>query len=171
MQGPTRVATTTTNALGQYSFGYLESGVYDVVAVAPSGGVSLDAVAGTGANSQERVSANDVRIGLLNSQSSSGNHFVVAAPVAAFALWPVHPNPAQGTVRFGFALPHESNVRLAVLDVQGRERLVLAEGPYPAGRHALEWTGRARENLHSGLYFVQLDVAGRTLVQRFALVR
>src|SRR6185295_11839335 len=35
-QGVTTVATTTTNASGQYSFGYMESGTYDVVVTPPA---------------------------------------------------------------------------------------------------------------------------------------
>jgi hypothetical protein len=58
-----------------------------------------------------------------------------------------------------------------VHDVQGRELLVLADGPFPAGRHSIDWTSSARTRLGPGLYFVRLTVPGRSFVQRFALVR
>jgi len=77
-QGLTTIATTTTNALGQYSFGYLESGTYDVVPTPPAGGSNVDATAGTGATTQTRISASDVQIVMTNAQSSSANNFVVA---------------------------------------------------------------------------------------------
>ncbi len=86
-QGVTTVATTTTNALGQYSFGYLESGTYDVVATAPAGGTNVDAIAGTGATTNTRVSSSDVQMALTDAQASSANNFVVAStkPLAATA--------------------------------------------------------------------------------------
>jgi hypothetical protein len=96
---------------------------------------------------------------------------VGGGPVTAVALAPVWPNPARGSMRFGFALPHEADVHLAVHDVQGRELLVLADGRHPAGRHALDWTGGPRSALDPGLYFVRLSVMGRTLVRRFVYMR
>lgn len=92
-------------------------------------------------------------------------------PVTALALAPVWPNPARGPVRFGFALPQEARVHLGVLDVQGRELLVLADGAYPAGRHSLDWRGASRDALDPGLYFVRLNVLGRTLVRRFVYMK
>jgi hypothetical protein len=78
-QGATTVASTTTNASGQYSFGYLESGTYDVVVTPPAGGTNVDAVAGAGGTTQTRISASDVQIVMTNAQSSSANNFVVAS--------------------------------------------------------------------------------------------
>jgi len=55
--------------------------------------------------------------------------------------------------------------------VQGRELLVLADGPLPAGRHSFDWTSTSHSRLDPGLYFVRFTVPGRSFVQRFALVR
>ena len=56
-------------------------------------------------------------------------------------------------------------------EVLTRRLLVLADGPFPAGRHSVDWTSSARVHLGPGLYFVRFSVPGRSFVQRFALVR
>ena len=86
-------------------------------------------------------------------------------------LAPVVPNPVRGGTRVAFALPRESNIRLSVHDVQGRERLLLAEGAFAPGRHSLDWTAGGSQTLDPGLYFVRLQVSGRTLTQRFTVGR
>ncbi len=88
MQGATSLATTLTNASGNYNFGYLESGVYDVV-VTPPGGAALDAITGTGGTSQTRVSASDLQVNLTNAQTSSSNNFIVSS---------THPVPVTSNV-------------------------------------------------------------------------
>jgi hypothetical protein len=78
-------------------------------------------------------------------------------PVTAFALAPVFPNPMRGAGTFAFALPRESRVRLSVLDVQGREVLLLEDGVRPAGWHTLAWRNGERTRLGAGLYFARLQ--------------
>jgi acyl-coenzyme A thioesterase PaaI-like protein len=52
------------------------------------------------------------------------------------------PNPALGSTRVDFAVARAGTVRLSVLDVAGREQVVLARGNYAAGRHTIQWDGR-----------------------------
>jgi len=92
-------------------------------------------------------------------------------PVADFELAPVQPNPLRGAGRIGFALPSASRVRLSVMDVQGREVAVLAEGVFEAGRHQVRWDGASAGQVGPGLYFVRLSVAGRSLVRRTVVTR
>ena len=47
--------------------------------------------------------------------------------------------------------------------------MALADGEFAAGRHQVELANR--KTLASGLYFVRLEVAGRTLVKRFVMSR
>jgi hypothetical protein len=91
--------------------------------------------------------------------------------VVDFELAPVQPNPLRGVGRIGFALPRASRVRLSVLDVQGREVAVLAEGVFEAGRHQVRWEGASTGRVGPGLYFVRLSVAGRSLVRRTVVTR
>src|SRR5262249_26119753 len=79
MQGATTVATTTTNALGQYSFGCLHTGTYDAGVTPPAGGLAVDAIPGAGGATQTRIAANDTRIVMNDTQSSSANDFAVSS--------------------------------------------------------------------------------------------
>jgi len=142
--------------------GLANSGAYNWTVTGP---VTSNALLRATARDAASNSAQDVSDAVFSIADPTG---VDGGPVTAVALAPVWPNPARGTLRFGFALPHEANVRLGVLDVQGRELLVPADGTFPAGRHSLD--GRAGA-LDPGLYFVRLHALGRTLVRRFAYVK
>jgi len=89
--------------------------------------------------------------------------------VTAFALSPLSPNPVRGQARFDLALPQDARVRLAVYDLQGRERLVLADDLFPAGRHTVDGAMIAAAGLDPGLYFLRMTVPGKNLVRRFLL--
>jgi M6 family metalloprotease-like protein len=92
--------------------------------------------------------------------------------VAALALEPARPSPMRGTGRIGFALPREARARLSVLDLQGREVAVLADGVFPAGRHTAMWDGNTeRGSAPAGLYFVRLSAEGRVFSQRLVRLR
>ena len=72
----------------------------------------------------------------------------------------------------GFALPRATQVRLSVLDIQGREVAVLAQGMFEAGRHSVEWDGRGREGaLGAGLYLVRLQTPGQVQVKKMVWAR
>ncbi len=90
----------------------------------------------------------------------------------ALALEPVRPSPMRGTGQIGFVLPRAARARLSVLDLQGREVAVLADGVFPAGRHAATWDGRTgRGSAPAGLYFVRLSAEGRVFSQRLVRLR
>jgi len=92
--------------------------------------------------------------------------------VTSFALGNALPNPARGGARIPFALPRESDVRIEVLDVQGRIAATLADGRLPAGRHEVKWDGTGSAGaLRPGLYLVRMRVAGTTFVRRVTLTR
>lgn len=88
--------------------------------------------------------------------------------VAAFAMDPIAPNPARGATPVRFALPHRADVRVSVLDVQGREVAVLADGAFEAGRHSVTLEGA---RLSPGLFFVRVQSGGVSLAKRVAIVR
>lgn len=99
--------------------------------------------------------------------NGSGNR-----PVAAPALEPARPSPMRGTGQLVFVLPREANARLSVLDLQGREIAVLADGVFPAGRHTATWDGRTGQgSAPAGLYFVRLLAEGRVSSQRLVRLR
>jgi hypothetical protein len=77
----------------------------------------------------------------------------------AFALHPSQPNPFADRTTLRFDLPVGANVRLAIYDLQGRLRQVVAERWFAAGSHALAWDGRGADgaSLGPGIYFAVLE--------------
>jgi immune inhibitor A len=101
-----------------------------------------------------------------------GSTGVGGGPVAALALEPARPSPMRGTGQIGFVLPRAAHARLGILDLQGREVAVLADGVFPAGRHTASWDGRTeRGSAPAGLYFVRLLAEGRVLSQRLVRLK
>jgi hypothetical protein len=95
-----------------------------------------------------------------------------ASPVTVFALGAVQPNPSRGTIQFGYQLPRDARARLSIVDVQGREIAVIADGPVAAGRHVATWSGATPGGQAArGLYFVRFIAGGKVFSRRFALVR
>jgi hypothetical protein len=85
------------------------------------------------------------------------------------ALEPPAPNPIHSeSATIAFVLPRSSRVRLTLLDVQGREAALLADGVREPGRHtATLEAGRLRP----GLYFLRLETAGQKLQKRAIILR
>ncbi len=111
----------------------------------------------------------DVRAFVLDVKDANGP---AAGRAVALALDPVRPSPMRGTGRIGFVLPREAGARVSILDLQGREVAVLADGVFPAGRHTATWDGRTGQGTApAGLYFVRLVAEDRVLSQRLVRLR
>lgn len=79
------------------------------------------------------------------------------------------PSPSRGDVSFALALPAESQVRLAVFDVAGREIGTPLELHLDAGHHQLRWKSLdGRPGVYFGVLEVNGAVQGR---RRIVLVR
>ena len=136
--------------------GFLAPGVcYDTTDVDPSD--STDVVGVTLAMSAVKAEA--------------GIERTADAPVLAFSLAPAFPNPSHGVAYIGWAAPRESNVRLSVHDVQGREVAVLADGVYAAGRHGVRWGASSAKEVSTGVYFVRLETPDGVFTRRVAMIR
>ncbi len=104
------------------------------------------------------------------SQSVFGPVKGTSASPKQFELAGAWPNPTTGGLKAEFAVPREANVRLSVVDLQGREVTVLAGGTYAPGRYQVSWDGRARAGpLPAGLYFVRFRTPDRSLVSRVVI--
>ena len=105
---------------------------------------------------------------------------VVFGPVAGtasapreFALAAAYPNPTKGALRTEFSVPKQANVRLSLVDLQGRVVAVLAAGSYSPGRYQVDWDGRADRGgpAAAGRYFLRFESPGKTLVSRVVIAR
>ena len=92
-------------------------------------------------------------------------------PLPVGVSFVIAPNPARAS-HVTFGLPKRDHVRIAVYDLAGRQRAVLADGEYPAGRHTLEWDGRdgGGTPVGAGVYFYKLKIAGQTYNTRGVLL-
>ncbi len=93
-----------------------------------------------------------------------------AAPsvTGLFALAQNYPNPFNPKTVISGQWTADSNVRLVVYDLLGREVAVLANGRYPAGRYSFTFDGR---KLASGVYFYRLTAGAFSAVRNMLLVR
>ena len=94
-------------------------------------------------------------------------------PAADLRLLPAHPNPFNPRTKLSFDLPHDGRVHLAVYDVGGRLVRILSDGPLPAGRHQVTWSGvdEAGRPVATGAYLLRLRQGTHTAVQRVTLMK
>jgi hypothetical protein len=83
------------------------------------------------------------------------------------ALRGVSPNPARGETTIEYALHEAAPVRIEVLDMAGRRVATVEDGERAAGTYRVPWSSvKAAGAVPPGLYFVRLQVAGRTVGDR-----
>ena len=82
------------------------------------------------------------------------------------------PNPAGGSASVRLALPHGAHVALVIHDLFGREVRHLLAGAVPAGERAVTWDLRdaSGARVADGIYFIRLEVEGRRITRRLAVV-
>jgi hypothetical protein len=78
------------------------------------------------------------------------------------------PNPFNPLLNIQIALEQPGPLALQVVDLQGRRVAQLAQGNWPAGRHAYHWNGDGQP---SGLYLLQLETAQGRECQRVMLLK
>ena len=94
------------------------------------------------------------------------------AAITQFAVTHVAPNPSKGFVNVEFTVPRAANVKVSIMDVQGRTVATLADGVHSAGRYQATWSGDLNgSKAPSGLYFVRMQAPGVTSTRRVAITR
>ncbi|MFZ1322094.1 MAG: T9SS type A sorting domain-containing protein, partial [Ignavibacteria bacterium] len=83
-----------------------------------------------------------------------------------FKLENNYPNPFNPTTKIKFSLPSETNVKLAVYDITGREVSVLENQVLKAGVFEYQWNG---SGLSSGVYFYKLTAGSFSQVKKMIL--
>lgn len=91
-----------------------------------------------------------------------------ARPPRIASLLPIAPLPVVREALIAFQLAAAMGARLSLLDLQGREVSVLAEGRFTQGRHEVAFK---RGALRAGVYFVRLTAAGTQTSRRIIVVR
>jgi len=140
-------------------------GTYNWLVTLPATSTGFIKVVARDANGNEAFDVSDAAFSII--PRSTG---VESALPREFALSAVYPNPSRGPARMTYDLPRNANVRLTVVDLQGREVVRLEDGEHSAGRHVTVWDGRTgRDRAPAGMYFARLDVAGKHFSRRFVL--
>ncbi len=88
--------------------------------------------------------------------------------VTTFNLFQNYPNPFNPNTHINFTLPKDSNVKLVVYDVLGREVARLVDGRVQAGDHSINFNAG---NLSSGLYFYRLQTDNEVVVKKMMLLK
>ena len=76
-----------------------------------------------------------------------------------YSLGNNYPNPFNPITRITFGLPKDSNVRIAVYDINGRVVNLLVDSIQPAGQRSIIWNGKndAGMVVAAGLYFYKMQ--------------
>lgn len=86
---------------------------------------------------------------------------------------PNDPNPfsTETTIRFG--LPKDTEVKVIIFDLMGRELITLHDGITSAGYHEVIWDGTDEEGetARDGMYFFQVRTSEETVTQKLVLMR
>ena len=82
-----------------------------------------------------------------------------------------YPNPASHGATVAFRISRPEFVRLAIVDVKGRQIRLLHEGMMPAGDHVKHWDGATawREAAPAGVYLVSLRTSDGVKTQRITV--
>ena len=78
------------------------------------------------------------------------------------------PNPFRAQTSIGFTLPTADHVQVEVYNALGQRVATLADGPMPAGEHALTFDA---SGLASGTYFYRLRVGDQTTTRSMVVAR
>jgi hypothetical protein len=90
-----------------------------------------------------------------------------ASASEVFAIRSITPNPASAEARIEYVVARAAEVRLSIVDIQGRELAVLAAGIMSPGAHTAVWS---RAGAAAGMYFVRYQTPAGSMVRRLAIV-
>ena len=79
-----------------------------------------------------------------------------------------YPNPFNPMTVIGYQLPEQSDVRLEVFDITGRQVALLVDGTQSAGTHSAEFDA---SNLASGVYMYRLTANQQVQVRMMTLMK
>ena len=85
-----------------------------------------------------------------------------------FGLEQNYPNPFNPTTQIQFSLARDSDTRLVVFDLMGRQVQVLVQGTFTAGTHSVTFDGT---NLASGVYLYELQAGTQRLTGEMILIK
>ncbi len=93
--------------------------------------------------------------------------------IETFELFPNFPNPFNPRTRIQYQLPQQTEVELAIFDLQGRLIKLLDKGVRPGGIFTFVWDGtdEQRRGVASGIYFYRLETPEFSKTRELLLLR
>jgi hypothetical protein len=90
-----------------------------------------------------------------------------------FELFQNYPNPFNPDTKVKFGLPLQTDVKLTVYDILGREVTVLIDDQLEAGYHEIIWDGKNRQgkDIASGVYFYRLETEDFSDIKKMLLLK
>jgi len=85
-----------------------------------------------------------------------------------YALHPNYPNPFNPATHIQFTIPEQTDVKLQIFDVLGRQVDVLVNKTLPIGNHEILWSPN---NLSSGFYFYKLEAGSFMQTRKMILLK
>ncbi|MBO6574167.1 MAG: VCBS repeat-containing protein [Rhodothermales bacterium] len=155
--GDVVVAETHTDASGNAVFEPAATG--DFVLKLVEGGESAASVVGFGGQ---------VEVGQLALAATSTSSESLSEVPGGFRIEGNYPNPFNPQTTIAFDIAETARVRLAVVDMLGRELAVLVDGQVSAGRHTAVFDAG---NVPSGVYLVRMSTAEHTLTHSMTLIK
>lgn len=92
---------------------------------------------------------------------------------AEFAVTQNYPNPFNPTTTIEVKLPMQSDLRVRILDILGREVQMFAYNRVPSGTHRIVWDGTNRHGTRvaSGVYFYQVRAGENVVTKRMLMLK
>jgi photosystem II stability/assembly factor-like uncharacterized protein len=111
--------------------------------------------------------------GIILKTTDGGGPPIVVKPVSQevpkdFSLSQNYPNPFNPLTKIKFKIPKQSNTKLIVFDILGREVATLVNEHLDPGTYEIEWDA---SNYSSGVYFYKLSAGNYTETKRMILVK
>jgi hypothetical protein len=97
-----------------------------------------------------------------------GNSIITSTIPAAFSLSQNYPNPFNPATKISFLLPKNSDVKLVVYDILGKEVATLVNDYRTAGTYQVEFNA---SNLASGVYLYKIEAGEFNDVKKMMLVK
>jgi len=99
--------------------------------------------------------------------------FIIQFIPRSFAILPNYPNPFNYNTIIPYDIPHESIVKVNILDINGKIIKNLVRETKTTGRHQVTWEGRDKyaRPVASGLYFVVLEAGGKAIVRKIMYIK
>jgi len=108
----------------------------------------------------------------LEPESSSDRGLSFARNGANLLVNKIYPNPFSSSFTIDYTLYNDSDVRITLLDITGRQIEVISEGMNTQGNHSIKYeTRNSDQNLSSGFYILNFETLNCRITQKIWMIQ